>query len=377
MAETITKSNRREKRVCMVHVQVIYAIDEALAGEVRRFLADAPPETGACHEHDPGWLTILSESMGHLTMAVVAREGGATGKGGKIVGYLPLALVKSHLFGRFLVSLPYLNRAGIVAADATVGRLLLESAAGLADRFAVQYLELRHHSRAIDHASISHNRGEKARMVLDLPDDEQALWDSLNAKVRNQVRKGDKAGLSIRFGKAALLDDFYSVFSTNMRDLGTPVYPRKLFGSILSAFDSGAELAVVSHGGRAVAGALLVHGRAGGSIQTQVPSASSLRSAKHTNANMWMYHRLLLRAIQRSSGSFDFGRSSPDSGTYRFKKQWGAQAHPTTWQYYLRYGDVGVVRPDNPRYQRRIAAWQKLPVWVTRLVGPKIVRGIP
>lgn len=90
-----------------------------------------------------------------------------------------------------------------------------------------------------------------------------------------------------------------------------------------------------------------------------------------------MYHQMLCRAITRGSRTFDFGRSSPDSGTFRFKKQWGALPHPTTWQYHLRRGQVDVVRPEHPRMQRRIATWQKLPVWVTRMVGPTIVRGIP
>ncbi len=358
----------------MAVTQVIHHIDGGLADEVRRFLAEAPADAGVSGEHDPGWLKVLRESMGHLTMSVIAREGGP---GGVIVGYLPLALVTSRLFGRFLVSLPYLNRAGIVAADAGVRNDIFEAATGLADRFVVQYLELRHQGHTLDHASISHNRDDKVQMMLGLPQESEELWSGYSAKVRNQIRKGDKAGLSISFGGAELLDGFYSVFSINMRDLGTPVYPRNLFGSILDTFGGGAELAVVSHDGRAVAGALLVHAEVGGVVETQVPSASSLRDAKHTNANMWMYHQLLKRGVTHGAGVFDFGRSTPDSGTYRFKKQWGAVPKPATWQYYLRQGDVAAVRPDNPKYQRRIAAWQRLPVWVTRLVGPRIVRGIP
>lgn len=357
----------------MGETRVIHHIDEALAEELRRFLAEAPAGSGACHEHDPGWLTVLREAMGHKTMALVTREQA----GGPIVGYLPLALVCSRLFGRFLVSLPYLNRAGIVAADRVVRQGLLAEATKLADRFGVRYLELRHHAHALEHPAISHNRDEKHRMVLDLPGRPEALWSAYNAKVRNQIRKGDKAGLTIRLGSHDLLDDFYGVFSTNMRDLGTPVYPRCLFASILDTFGGSAELVVVNHDGAPVAGALLIHGRSAGVGESQVPSASSLRAASHTNANMWMYHKMLERAVGRGSSCFDFGRSSPDSGTYKFKRQWGAQPLATTWQYYLRYGDVGAVRPDNPKYQRRIAAWQKLPVWVTRLVGPRIVRGIP
>jgi FemAB-related protein (PEP-CTERM system-associated) len=356
----------------MALTQVVHHIDGKLGAEVRRFLAGAPKEAGACGEHDPGWLRVLSESLGHRTMAVVAREAS-----GELVGYLPLALVTSRLFGRYLVSLPYLNRAGVVAVDEGVRGEVLDVAAGLADRFAVRYLELRHQGGGVEHGSITESRGDKVQMMMGLPGDGERLWSGYSAKVRNQVRKGDKAGLTIRFGGAELLDGFYDVFSTNMRDLGTPVYPRRLFGSVLDTFKDGAELAVVSQGGRAVAGALLLHSCVGDAVETRVPSASSLRDAKHTNANMWMYHRLLMRAVSRGAGVFDFGRSTPDSGTYRFKKQWGAVPSGATWQYYLRAGDVSAVRPDNPKYRRRIATWQKLPVWVTRLVGPAIVKGIP
>ena len=92
---------------------------------------------------------------------------------------------------------------------------------------------------------------------------------------------------------------------------------------------------------------------------------------------MWMYRNLLRRAIERGSETFDFGRSSMDSGTYRFKKQWGAQPHPATWQYYIRHGSVEDMRPESATNQRLIRIWKKLPVWGTRLIGPSIVRGIP
>ena len=159
-----------------------------------------------------------------------------------------------------------------------------------------------------------------------------------------------------------------------MRDLGTPVYPKRLFSCILDRFQGQAELAVVRYQDRSIAAALLVHDHKG---TTQVPSASSLRQFNPTNANMWMYHQLLLRAIDRRSQQFDFGRSSEGSGTYRFKKQWGAKPQPTLWQYRVCRGDISNMRPDSPRNQRRVETWKKMPVWLTRQIGPMIVRGIP
>src|SRR5207248_1050381 len=154
-------------------------------------------------------------------------------------------------------------------------------------------------------------------------------------KVRNQVRKGQKNGLSAQWGGEELLPEFYDVFSHNMRDLGTPVYGRELFRSVLRQFAGRAELCVV-RAGRAAAAGLLLHGHG----VAEVPSASSLKEFKQTNANMLLYWNLLQRAVERGQGVFDFGRSTPEGGTFHFKKQWGALPEPSEWQYYCRSGNV-------------------------------------
>ncbi|MEM6550945.1 MAG: FemAB family XrtA/PEP-CTERM system-associated protein [Planctomycetota bacterium] len=359
-----------------VRVRVVEQVEGGLADEVRAFVSSQPVERGACMEQDPRWLEVLRDGLGHRPRLLVVEQDGA------VVGVLPLAGVRSVLFGRFLVSLPYLNRAGIVAADDAVAVVLWEAAKQEAQRVDAKYLELRHHAwrlgaMAQSGLGISQTKAEKSRMVLGLPGDADSLWSGFSAKVRNQVRKGDKHGLNIAFGGRELLDGFYSVFAVNMRDLGTPVYPRRLFAAMLEHLGDACEIAVVTQEGVAIAGAVLVHDGWTGQGVSQVPSASCLRQMNHTNANMWMYHRLLCRAIERGSGSFDFGRSSEGSGTWRFKKQWGAEPEPTAWEVHLRKGEADAVRPDNPKYRRRIEAWQKLPVWVTRLAGPVVVRGIP
>ncbi len=355
---------------CDVCVQVA-SPGEVLNREVMRYLASCDSETGVCGEHDPRWLDVLHDGLGHRPYMVVARRGRA------ICGYLPLTLVTSRLFGRFLVSLPYLNRAGIVADDAATARQLIDEAVELSQEVDAQYLELRHHQPPMSHEKLPVAKDEKVRMVMPLPADREFLWKTLGSKVRNQVRKGEQQNLVMQWGGGELVDAFYDVFAVNMRDLGTPVYPQRMFEKIVEAFGDDAELGVVRQNGQAIAGALLVHSDLGGERVTQVPSASCLRRFNSTNANMWMYYHLLERAIERGSTSFDFGRSSVDSGPYRFKKQWGALPQPTVWQYHVRRGVVGDVRPDNPRYRRRIALWQKMPVWLTRIMGPRIIRGIP
>ncbi len=314
----------------------------------------------------PGWLLALQGGMGHVPYCLEAREGDT------IRGLLPLAYVRSLVFGRFLVSLPYLNTGGVMADDPTIATLLIDRAVQLADILKVRYLELRHEG-PIAHPALTVQMTDKIHMRLPLPANSQELWNHLPSKVRNQVRKGQKVNLTIDWGDHDLLPEFYDVFSENMRDLGTPVYGMKFFVGILDQFPDRSELAIVRHGRVAVAVALLLHGWG----ISEVPSASSLRHYRTSNANMLLYWHLLERTIKRGNHIFDFGRSTQDSNTYRFKKQWGARPEPAVWQYYLRRGSADDLRPDNPKYQGLIRLWQHLPVSLTRWIGPWIVRGIP
>lgn len=316
--------------------------------------------------HDPAWLRVLVAGMGHTPYCIEAVTDD------HVVGLLPLAFVKSTLFGRFLVSLPYINSAGVLADNGQVAGALLDSAVALADELNVRYLELRHET-GIEHLALGSKLTSKAHMRLALPCTAEELWKRFDPKVRNQIRKGEKQSFDVAWGRGEVLAEFYDVFARNMRDLGTPVFGQRLFRAILDSFPDDAELCVVRLGRKPVAAALLTHGP----TTTEVPSASALREFNATNANMFMYWQLLQRAIDRQQQAFDFGRSTIDSNTYRFKKQWGAEPHPAVWQYYVRHGTVGDMRIEGGKYDRMIRTWQRLPVWITRLIGPSIVRGIP
>ncbi|MFG0247571.1 MAG: GNAT family N-acetyltransferase, partial [Phycisphaeraceae bacterium JB051] len=270
-----------------MQIQIHEKLNSDLLSEIRTYLQSNTQVGAVSSDHDPRWLSVLAKALDHRTFVITAREDE------QVVGYLPLALVTSRLFGRFLVSLPYLNLAGVVAENDAVATALITEASDLARVHDVQYMELRH-GNAHAHDSLTKQRDEKVRMVLDLPEDSDALWSNLKAKVRNQIRKGDKFDLTMHWGSMDLLDDFYNVFAINMRDLGTPVYPRKLFAQIVQTFPDTAEFGVVKHQGQAIAGALLIHDplRQTGGL-TQVPSASTLRNFNDTYANMWMYHHRL------------------------------------------------------------------------------------
>jgi len=314
----------------------------------------------------PAWLTILREGLNHEGFALEARANDL------VCGFLPLTFVDTMLFGRFLVSLPYLNSNGVIAESPDVQTLLIDRAAELADELNVRHLELRH-EKPLEHPSLSVTITSKVHMRRQLPADTATLWKEYDSKVRNQVRKGEKSDLTVIWGGEELLEPFYAVLSHNMRDLGTPVYGRALFRSILRTFPADAEICLVRLGSVPVATALLLHGPG----ITEVPTASSIREFNSTCANMLMYRHLLDRAVGRGQAIFDFGRSTMDGPTYTFKKQWGAVPHPAAWQYAVRHGRIGEVRPDDPRYSRMIRLWQKLPVRLTQYIGPPIVRGIP
>ncbi len=318
--------------------------------------------------HNPNWIAAISAGLKHTPVVLAHRNAG-----GEVDGVLPLVRVESWLFGKFLVSLPYLNTGGVWATNQRAAAELVSAACDLADKLDVRYLELRHEIPVV-HEKLTVNREDKVHMRLALPQSEQELDASFKSKLRSQIKKTHEHGLQVQWGGRELLSRFYAVFAINMRDLGTPVFSKNLFAQILHAFPDTAELCVVSKEQHAVAAGLLIHYPG---ERTEVPSASSLRSYNWTGANMWMYRQMLGRAIERGSPQFDFGRSSQGSGTYRFKAQWGAAPHAAVWQYYVRKGRAEDLRPSSPQNQRLVKLWQKLPLSVSRWLGPSIVRGIP
>lgn len=346
-------------------VDVLRDIDNAAQqAKLRAFLDRFGAAAMYC---DPRWLSVLQDGLGVEPYLLQATEGG------RVVGLLPLAFVRSILFGRFLVSLPYVNWAGVIADSETAARALLERALEIAEALNVRCLQLRHESRWA-HPSLAHELTGKAQMRLSLAPQIDDTWKRLRSVVRTQVRKGEKQGFTLHWGGLELLDEFYHVFAENMRDLGTPVFGCSLFrGILLRFFPEEAELCVVRADGKAVGGALVIHGPG----LTEVPSASVLREYRSTAANSLMYWRLIERATAREQQVFDFGRSTIGSSTYDFKIKWGAQPHPVTWQCFLRKGTAVDLRPESGKYDLMIAVWQRLPVWFTRWIGPPIVRGIP
>lgn len=314
--------------------------------------------------HLAAWREVIHRAFGHESVYFYAH-----GADGIIKGVLPLVRLKSRLFGDFLVSMPFFNYGGPIADHPQIEVQLVAYANAYAKELGVSHVEYR------DDIEISGTptRMDKVNMLLALPDDEDALWQSFTPKLRAQIRRPQRENIEAAFGGIELLDDFYTVFARNMRDLGTPVYAKSLFARILEAFPAQSRIIIVRLNGKPVGTAFLIGYR----DMLEIPWASTIRDVNHLGVNMYMYWEVLRYAIAQGYRVFDFGRSSVDSGTYQFKKQWGAEPKQLYWHYWLNGSEMPALNPSNPKYKLLINVWKRLPVWLTRLIGPPIVKNLP
>jgi serine/alanine adding enzyme len=317
---------------------------------------------GAAGYHEWAWRQVFRRAFRHECLYLIARADGA------VVGVLPLVEIRSALFGRTLTSLPFLNFGGVLASQDAAALALVDEAARIASDRACKYLELRHIVRRFEHLPCKQH---KVTMRLPL---QAGMWDRIDRKARNQVRKAEKSDLTVTRGGGELIADFYAVFARNMRDLGTPVYSRRLFDEVTLAFPDRVRIIVVRKGSQPVAAGLTyrTHGL------VEIPWASSIRDYNPLCPNHLLYWHAIETAVAEGATTFDFGRSTPGEGTFKFKEQWGAQPVPLHWEYWLRSGDsLPDQSPKNPRFKLMIAMWKRLPLGVANVVGPRIVRGIP
>ncbi|MGQ9424695.1 FemAB family XrtA/PEP-CTERM system-associated protein [Gilvimarinus sp. F26214L] len=363
----------RKLRIVVADDQDAAAWDAYVAGNERASLY-----------HLFSWKTIVEQAFGHDCFYFAARD-----DDGRICGVLPLVSLKSRLFGSYGVSLPFFNYGGPLADDQMVTEALLEEARGEAHRQHWQHLEYRTCEPGMSLPASS----RKVSMILNLPDSGKTLDANLGAKVRAQCNQANRRKPEIAFGGAELLDDYYTVFSRNMRDLGTPVYSRRFFETMLDNLPNHCTVVTVRIDGRPAGAAFL----AGYRDMLEIPWASTLREFNDLNVNMWMYRKILHHAIDSGFGYFDFGRSTVNAGTYKFKKQWGAQPLKHYWYYRMMpqtsakedtlassteasttgTSALPALNPDNPKFRLAIAAWKRLPLFVANTLGPHIVKNLP
>jgi FemAB-related protein (PEP-CTERM system-associated) len=333
----------------------------ACAADEAEWDAFVTSEVDATGYHYWAWRSVFVRAFGHEPIYLIARRGAA------VVGVLPLVHINSRLFGRSLTSLPFLNYGGVVAHSELAANRLLEKAEEVGRTRRCRHVELRHIGRRFPELPC---RQHKVAMLLPL---ERGIWERLDRKVRNQIRKAQKSELAVERGGAELRHDFYAVFARNMRDLGTPVYSPRLFDEVLETFSGVTSVHVVRRRGRPIAAGLTYrHGHT-----VEVPWASSIRDYNSLCPNHLLYWSVIEAAVADGCSILDFGRSTPDGGTFNFKQQWGARPVPLHWEYRLIEGtSVPDVSPTNARYRLAIEMWKRLPLPLTTRLGPRIVRGI-
>jgi len=338
------------------------ALFEGSANEWDEF---ASAQDGFTHFHLIGWRRVMEEVFGHDCPYLVARL-----PNGVIAGVLPLVRVRSLVFGHYLVSMPFVNYGGPLGSDEAI-RALAAHAAKLARAGDAKLLELRSRRALPLEMPVSHR---KITVTLDIPAaGPDALFKSLDAKLRSQVRKPTKEGVTVRFG-ADQVDPFFDVFAHHMRDLGTPTQPRALFRAIAAAFPESAWFGCAYLEDRPVAcGAGFVW-----NDEFEMTWASSLVEFKKLAPNMALYWAFMERAAQAGLRTFNFGRCTPGQGTHKFKKQWGAARDEQLWWYGLaKDAEAKTPSPDDGAFSWGPRLWKKLPVPVATALGPRIVRYIP
>jgi len=324
------------------------------------FVRQAPEAT---FFHLSGWKRVIERAFGHRTFYLLARRSGA------VVGVLPLTHVKSVLFGNSLISNAFCVYGGIVAADDEAMRALEAEAVRIAAREKVGCIEFRSIKPAHPDWVQKPNLYVTFRRPIDPNPD--ANMKAIPRKQRAMVRKGIANGLTSECdGNVARLHD---VYAHSVRNLGTPVFSRRYFQLLKDEFGEACDVVTVLHGTKPVASVLNLYFR----DEVLPYYGGGLTEARHLAANDFMYWEVMRRACERGYRLFDFGRSKIGTGAYDFKHNWGFEPTPLTYEFRLvEAGKIPDVNPLNPKFQAFIALWRRLPVSLTKVLGPPIVRGI-
>lgn len=336
--------------------------------------------------HLSGWKNIIEKAYHHKTYYLIASQNqdasqdlqSSAYKKSKVIGILPLIHLKHFVFGNSLISMPFFDYGGILANTIKIEEELLVAALRLGKELGANNIELRHISplsclniyNMKDEASTwkLSTRSHKVRMILKLPENEQMLMESFKSKLRNQIKRPIKEGCTTNIGTFELLDNFYKVFSTNMRDLGSPVHSKEFFRLVLSEFNC-AKINVVVKEKKVLSASIIF------SFNNTLynPWSSSLRKYSRLSPNMLLYWTMLEFASKGRYQAFDFGRSTQGESTYNFKRQWGATPINLNWHYFSIYNHIKPIdQKDNFLFQKAVIYWQKLPVTVTTAIGPSI-----
>ncbi len=312
--------------------------------------------------HLSGWKQLVEKIFSHSTYYLYVEENG------KITGVLPLVHVKSLLFGNALVSNAFCVYGGIIADDDATFHKLDKEACRLADELGVDHLEMR------NQVQLTPDRPFKDLYVTfrkELDPEEEKNLQAIPRKQRAMVRKGIKAGLTSVVDEN--IDRFFSAYSESVRNLGTPVLPKKYFQALKDVFKDQCEILTIEHNGKLVSSVMNFYFR----DQILPYYGGGTEQARAVKANDFMYWEVMRRAVAKGIKIFDFGRSKIGTGSYKFKRHWGFEPEPLYYEFYLvNSTTLPNINPLNPKYQMFIAAWKRLPLAVSQTIGPWLAKDL-
>jgi serine/alanine adding enzyme len=326
------------------------------------FVLDAPAAK-ICHTFD--WSQMLTRRLGYETYYLVAREAG------EIRGVMPLTRVHSRLFGNRMICQAFSNYGGGIATDSHAMGSMFAKARELALQQRCSSIEFR--STEMMPHGLRAQTG-KVCMYLQLSQDPDVMWHGFRSEIRNRVNKARKNNLVASEGGLELMDDFYNVYVTRMHELGTPCYPRQLMESVLKTFPDNTRLFVVRHGNKPIGAAFTFQYKG----FAEIPWVATVSRYNGLAPNNLLYWTVISYYCRAGVHTFDFGRSSFGGATYEFKRRWGARAVDLHYQYWVAPNhQLSMANPENPRYRWKVELWKRLPLWVTRQIGPLISAQLP
>jgi FemAB-related protein (PEP-CTERM system-associated) len=342
---------------------VTITVETLDAAAMERWDAYVQRASQATFFHRAGWKTVLENAFGHKTYFLYAQQAG------DIVGILPLAQIKSALFGNTLSSLPFCVYGGVVAESEQVAEELRKAACRLAESLRVGALELRNNSASGSNWPVK-ELYYTFRKAIDPSDD--VNLKAIPNRQRAMVRKGLQEGLGSEWDAGT--ERLYRVYSESVRNLGTPVFAAKYLRVLREVFGGDCSVLMITHQGQDVAAVMSFYFR-----DEVIPyyggSTSASRALK--GVNHVMYWELMRRSAEQGYRLFDFGRSKAGTGPYSFKKNYGFEPQPLPYEYYLVTSDaVPDVNPLNPKYRLMINVWSKLPLPVANFIGPFLARSL-
>lgn len=316
----------------------------------------------------PAWLRAVARGTGQEALGLVMERGGA------LVGWLPLSLVHSPIYGRVLASSGFAVGGGVLVAEGVDPAPLFAACEELAARRSAPSAELRGGPVPQARAGWTVKRESHCGFIRALAGDDDAELSAIPRKQRAEVRKGLAGDLTVSVGTSeADRAAHYAVYAASVHALGTPVFPRALFDAVIEELGEDADILTVWSGGVAVASVLSLYHR--GVVMPYWGGGTF--AARALRANDRMYYALMGHARRRGCSHFDFGRSKTGSGPYHFKRNWGFVPEPLAYGVWHAPGGPGRdADPTSAGNARLVELWKRLPGGVARAIGPWIARGL-